>query len=120
METKQITKKEFINTLISAKKCGFVWGGYNRKVDFKKVISENYDEFAKDSGADWRTIQKANNYQIVWSNGSTLSFTEIGTKTYWRIGRIIMQLNFIEDSDPAYNNQSAVIYLLPNEAENVA
>ena len=120
MEVIQITKKEFINTLVSAKNVGFVWGGFNPRVDFKKVISENYDEFAKDSCADWRTIQKANSYQIVWSNGSTLSFDQTGTKTYWRIGRIIMQLNFIEDSDPAYNNQSAVIYLLPEEAENVA
>lgn len=120
METKQITKKEFIDMLVSAKNVGFVWGGYNRRIDFKKVTAENYDKLADDSTVDWRTILKANNYQIVWSNGSTLSFNQTGTKTYWRIGRIIMQLNFIEDSDPAYNNQSAVIYLLPKEAEKVA
>lgn len=120
METKKITKKEFIMTLVSAKKAGYIWGGFNAKIDFEKVVAENYAKLADDSSVDWRTIKVATSSRIMWSNGSELSFTQTGVKTYWRIGRIIMQLNFIEDSDPAYNNQSAVIYLLPNENEKVA
>lgn len=120
METKQITKKEFINMLNSAEKVGYVWGGSSRNHDFLKIATEYYDDLTDESKVVWRTIAKSNAHKIVWSNGSTLDFDQWGTKKYYQIGRIILQLTTHENEAGYEDFKTAVYYLLPIPKEMVA
>ena len=84
METKKITKKEFVNLLTSAAKVGYIWGGSLRGKDFLKIAVDNYKDLSDESKADWRTITKSNDHRIVWSNGSEMDFGQWGTKKYYQ------------------------------------
>ena len=113
METKKITKKEFVNLLTSAAKVGYIWGGSLRGKDFLKIAVDNYKDLSDESKADWRTITKSNDHRIVWSNGSEMDFGQWGTKKYYQIGRIIMQLTTHEDEPDYEDFKTAAYYLLP-------
>lgn len=120
METKQITKAEFIRLLYLAPKVGFVWSGSSRKQDFLRIATNFYSNLSDESKADWRTISKSNAHKIVWSNGSALDFEQWGAKRYYQIGRIIMQLT-THENEPGYEDfKTAAIYLLPKEVDFTA
>lgn len=120
METKTITKREFISLLSSGSGAELIWGGSSQKIDFIRIVEEKYEEVLKMSRGNFKQIVKSNDHKITWSDGSILDLDQWGTKKYYRVGRIIMQLTTHENERGYENFKTAVIYLLAEKREKVA
>lgn len=119
---KRITKKNFIELLTGSSKVGFVYGGGNHGVDYLKRIEDNYEVFSKEENCacEWRKVLRYNSHCIVWNTGSKLDFDQWGSKTYWQIGRLVLQITEYDNGPQWDDFKSAVIYLLPDTNSKAA
>lgn len=109
METKKITKKNFIE-LLSNNKSIFLGSYFNLKSDPIDIIKNGIQGFNPEPKDERRTVKAVKSNGLLFSNGSFLGFNQEGEKSYHMIGEnFVCQITRTDyDNDPSCNYEGIV------------